>query len=286
MFATLNNTKLYFDIEGSGYVPVGDRMKKRPVCIAVHGGPGSDHSDFKPWLSPLAEQMQIIYLDQRCNGQSERVDPATCTLEQLADDIEAFRNYLGLDKICLLGHSFGGMVAQVYATKYAESLDKLLLICTAPSADFYTAALEYASQHATPEQLSVIPELFEGRLGDEQDLIRWWDICYDLYFHHHDEKVMLETGNRPIGSLEVSNYTFKHLMPAYDVRPSLPSLNVQTLIIGARYDWITPVSQAEEMHRLLPNSELVLFEHSGHMPFIEENAAFLELVSSFIAKEV
>ncbi|MFX3632542.1 MAG: alpha/beta fold hydrolase [Candidatus Pristimantibacillus sp.] len=284
MFATLNGARFYFDVEGSGYVPLGDTMKKQPVCFVVHGGPGSDHSDFKPWLTPLAEQMQIVYLDQRSNGQSERVDPASCTLEQLADDIEALRLYLGFDSIHLLGHSFGGMVAQVYATKYADSLEKLILLCTAPSKDFYPAALEFASHVATPEQLKVIPELFEGRIEDEQHLIRWWDINFPLYFHYKDEELMRETGNRPIGSLEVTNYTFKNLIPLYDVRPQLPLVQVPTLIIGARHDWITPVSQAEEMHSLLPQSQLVVFENSGHMPFIEEHSAFIELVAGFVTQ--
>ncbi|MFD1174717.1 alpha/beta fold hydrolase [Paenibacillus puldeungensis] len=260
-------------------------MRHRPVCIVVHGGPGSDHADFKPWLSPLANDLQIIYMDLRSNGQSDRVDPAICTLEQLADDIEALRIYLGLEKFTLLGHSFGGMVAQVYAARYPESLNKLVLVCTAPSYDFYKEALTYAQKVASPEQLQFIPDLFEGRIEDEPHLIRWWDLCYDLYFHTHDEELMRETGNRPIGSLEVSNYTFKHFMPQYDVRPKLPSVHVETLIVGAKYDWITPVSQSEEIYRLLPKSRLVIFEHSGHMPFIEENEGFIDLVSGFIVGE-
>ncbi|WP_239618085.1 alpha/beta fold hydrolase [Cohnella mopanensis] len=286
MFANVNGTRIYFDIEGSGYVPRGDRMESRPVLFAIHGGPGSDHSDFKPWLTPLAKEMQIVYMDQRCNGQSDRVDPAMCTFNQLTDDIEALRQYLGFDKIHLLGHSFGGMVAQVFATRYPESLEKLLLVNTAPSYEFYSAALEYASAVATEEQLSVIPEMFEGRVENEQQLIRWWDICYPLYFHVQNEEVMRETGNRPIGCLEIANYTFKHFMPSYDVRPKLPALQVPTLIVAGRYDWITPVSQAEEMHRLIPQSELAVFEYSGHMPFIEEHPGFIRTLSCFIAGEV
>ncbi|RUS47284.1 alpha/beta fold hydrolase [Cohnella sp. AR92] len=285
MFAKINGTRIYFDIEGSGYVPRKDKMIHRPVLFAVHGGPGSDHSDFKPWLTPLTEHVQIVYLDQRCNGQSERVDPATCTLEQLADDIEELRRYLGFERISVLGHSFGGMVAQVYATRHPESVDKLLLVNTAPSKEFYPAALDYASRVATPEQLAVIPELFEGRIEDDAHLVRWWDICYPLYFHVQDELVMQETGNRPIGSLEVANYTFAHFIPNYDVRGKLPKLNVPTLIVGARYDWITPVSQSEEMHRLIPGSELAIFEQSGHMPFIEEHDAFLAKVTGFLARD-
>lgn len=282
MKAFINGTTIYFDVEGSGYVPDGERMVTRPVLLAVHGGPGSDHSDFKPWLSPLANHMQIVYMDQRCNGQSERVDPSTCTLEQLADDIEALRRYLGLERIHLLGHSFGGMVAQVYATRYPESLEKLLLVCTAPSKAFYAEALEIARRIATPEQLRVIPELFEGRIESEEHLARWWDICYDLYFHVKDERIMRETGSRPIGSLEVVNHTFKHFIPSYDVRSELPKVRVPALVVAGRHDWITPVSQAEEIVRLMPEAELVIYERSGHMPFIEEQEAFLARVLNFI----
>jgi len=285
MKASINGTSIYFDVEGSGYVPDGERMVTRPVLFAVHGGPGSDHSDFKPWLSPLANHMQIVYMDQRCNGQSERVDPSTCTLEQLADDIEALRRYLGLERIHLLGHSFGGMVAQVYATRYPESLEKLLLVCTAPSREFYAEALEIARRIATPEQLRIIPELFEGRIESEEHLARWWDICYDLYFHVKDEKIMGETGSRPIGSLEVANHTFKHFIPSYDVRSELPKVRVPTLVVAGRHDWITPVSQAEEIVRLMPEAELVIYERSGHMPFIEEQEAFLARVLNFILGE-
>lgn len=282
MFASVNGTRIYFDIEGSGYVPVGDKMVTKPVLFAVHGGPGSDHSDFKPWLTPLSEQYQIVYLDQRCNGQSERVDPATCTYDQLADDIEALRHYLGLGKISVLGHSFGGMIAQVYAARYPRSVDKLLLICTAPSYDFYKDALQFAQRIATPEQLKVIPELFEGNIRDDQHLIEWWDVCYDLYFHVKDEQIMAETGNRPIGSLDIANYTFKHLMPHYDVRSKLPDFAMPTLIVAARHDWITPVTQAEEMHHLIPDSKLIIFEESGHMPFIEEHDLFIAQLRAFL----
>lgn len=285
MFATINGARIYFDVEGSGYVPEGPYMRHRPVIFAIHGGPGSDHADFKPWITPLTEYMQIVYMDLRCNGQSERVDPATCTLEQLTDDIEGLRQYLGLDKISLMGHSFGGMVAQVYATRYPESLDKLVLVCTAPSREFYPAALKFAERVATPEQLRVIPELFEGRIQDDDHLIRWWDVCYDLYFHNHDEQVMWETGNRPIGSLEVANYTFKHFIPHYDVRPKLPALQIPTLIVGADHDWITPLSQAEEIHSLIPHSKLVVFHESGHMPFIEEHSDFIKELTDFLIRE-
>lgn len=286
MFAQINGTKLYFDVEGSGYVPDGPKMVKKEVLFAIHGGPGSDHSDLKPWLTPLADHVQIVYLDQRCNGQSERVDPATCTFEQLADDIEALKLYLGLEKIHVLGHSFGGMVAQHYATKYANSVLKLLLVCTAPSYEFYADALKFAEKVATPEQLALIPQFFEGNIRDEEHAIAWWDANFELYFYNKDPQVMFETGNRPIGSQEVANYTFKYLMPHYDVRDAIQALMIPTLVISGRHDWITPVSQGKVMHELIKNSQFIVYEESGHMPFVEEGNQFITDVTHFlISKE-
>ena len=251
MFASINGTRIYFDIEGSGYVPNGPKMEHRTALFVLHGGPGSDHSDFKPWFTPLTDYNQIVYLDHRCNGQSDRVDP-------------------------------GGMVAQVYATMFPESLHKLVLVCTAPSYDFYRDAKQFAARVGTDEQNRVIPELFEGNIVDDAHLEQWWEKCLSLYFYNQDPALMHEVGNRPIGSLEASNYTFKHLLPHYDVRPQLPACEVETLIIAARHDWITPVSQAEEIQKLMPNAKLHIFEKSGHMPFIEEQGDYIQLVSHFL----
>lgn len=282
MYANIHGFKMYFDVEGSGYVAEGAGMKQKEPCVFLHGGPGSDHSDFKPWMSPLADEYQLIYIDHRGNGQSERTELASCTIEQMADDLEAFRQYLGLDKLIVAGHSFGGMVAQMYATKYQEQIAKLILICTAPSIDFWKDALAFAQNVATPQQLEVLPNLFEGRIKDEEELEKWWELCLPLYFYKRDPKLMHEVSARPIGSLEVSNYMFKHEMPNYDVRSKLPNVQTKTLVVAGRHDWITPVTQGEEIHRLLPHAKLEVFEESGHMPFIEEQEKFINTVKAFL----
>ncbi|MGE5703404.1 MAG: alpha/beta fold hydrolase [Clostridia bacterium] len=282
MFATINGARMYFDVEGSGYVANGPGMRKKEALFLLHGGPGSDHSDFKPWLSPLAEHVQLIYVDHRGNGQSERTDFSTYTIEQMADDLDGLRQYLGLDRVSVLGHSFGGMVAQVYASKYQQHLCKLVLVCTAPSVGFWEDAQRFAEKIAKPEQLAVLPQLFQGKITNEAELEKWWELCLSLYFYKHDEQLMHEVGARPIGSLEVSNYMFEHEMPKYDIRHALPGIQTETLIIAARHDWVTPVSQAEVIHQLLPAGKLVVFEQSGHMPFIEEQNDFNELLRQFL----
>src|SRR6185437_6525884 len=70
MFANVRGTRIYFDIEGAGLVPDGDRMRERPVAMVIHGGPGGEHSGFKPAMSPLAGRMQLLYFDHRGQGRS------------------------------------------------------------------------------------------------------------------------------------------------------------------------------------------------------------------------
>src|SRR5687767_14052163 len=123
-----------------GLAPSGTAMVAREPCFVLHGGPGLDHSYFKPWLTPLAETMQLIYVDHRGTGRSERVPLETCTIEQMADDLEELRTYLGLDKVVVLGNSFGGMWALVYAVRHPESISKMILVTTTPSYEFLTPA--------------------------------------------------------------------------------------------------------------------------------------------------
>jgi proline iminopeptidase len=282
MYAKINGVKIFFDIEGSGYVPVGEKMVTKTACLILHGGPGSDHTYYKPWLTPLSEHMQLIYVDHRGNGLSERTDPTTYTIEQMADDVEELRKYLGLEKVNVFGNSFGGMLAQVYAVRYPNSIRKLILCTTTPSSDFWGEAQEMAAKMATPEQLAVVNDVFEGKVNNDEELNAWWEIMLPLYFFNKDPKIMAEMGGRTINALEVGNYMFEHEIPKYDVREQLKSLEIETLVIGAKHDWVTPYTQSQLIHELLPNSELVIFENSGHMPFIEEQVAFNEKVIQFV----
>ena len=83
--------------------------------IVLHGGPGLDHTGFRPYLDPLAEDVRLIYMDERGQGRSDRVDPQTLTLEVFAQDVDRLADALGLERFALLGHSFGAIVATFHA---------------------------------------------------------------------------------------------------------------------------------------------------------------------------
>src|SRR5437899_11094783 len=99
--------------------------------VLVHGGPGASHDYFLPYLLPLARQNRLIFIDERGSGRSEKLDnPAGYTVENMVEDTEAVRRELSLGKISLLGHSYGGVLAQAYAFKYQANLSHLLLCST------------------------------------------------------------------------------------------------------------------------------------------------------------
>lgn len=112
------------------YVTVG---RGAPIVI-VHGGPGATHDYFLPYLLPLARRNKLVFIDERGSGKSGRLeDPAGYTVENMVEDVEAVRQALVLGKITLLGHSYGGVLAQAYALKYQQNLTHLILCSTFPS---------------------------------------------------------------------------------------------------------------------------------------------------------
>ena len=131
MRITVNDTALYFDVEGAGLVPDGAAMRARPTIVALHGGPGFDHAYFKPALSTLTDTAQIVFLDLRGQGRSDRPPVETCTLEQMADDVAAFCRTLGIHRPVVLGHSAGGFVALHLAVRHPDLAGRLILVDTA-----------------------------------------------------------------------------------------------------------------------------------------------------------
>ena len=151
MFIEVNGAKLFFDVEGAGLIPDGPRMKTKPTLVLLHGGPGFDHTMYKPAFSVLADIVQILYFDHRGNGRSTGGSPETWNLTQWGDDVKGLCDALGIEKPIVYGGSFGGFVAQAYATRHPDHPAKLVLASTAARVDFQTifAAFErIGGQHA------------------------------------------------------------------------------------------------------------------------------------------
>jgi proline iminopeptidase len=225
----------------------------------------------------------LIYVDHRGTGRSSRPPLETCTIEQMADDLEALRQYLGLGKVSVMGNSFGGMWGQVYALRHPEALSRLILISTTPSYDFLVAANQELERKGTPEQKATMPTIFSGTVTTDEQFKRWWDVMLPLYFAHWDAERGQQMIERGVDNPLVAAYMFEHIIPHYDVRPHLASITAPTLILAGRHDWVTPVGESEQIAALIPTNQFVIFEESGHMPFIEEQSLFVDTVRAFLA---
>lgn len=285
MYAKVRGTRLYFDVEGSSYEIDGTVVRNKPVCFVLHGGPGGSHSIYKPHLTPLTKYMQFVYIDNRGSGLSDKGSQHTYTLENNVEDVEALREYLGLEKIWLLGQSYGGMVALSYATKYQENLDGLLLLTTSASYRFMEDAKEKVLAIGTEKQKEMAEILWGGAFESMEQLTEFYKVMGPLYSYNKTSKseVVNFPGQR---SYEALNEGFGGFLWDYDVREKLGEIHLPALVIGGRHDWITPVEHAVEIAEGIPGSELVIFENSSHSIFRDEYDKFFTVASKFLEKHV
>jgi len=284
MRAAIRGTEIYFDIEGMGLVPDGNRMREKPVAFLIHGGPGGDHSGFKPGFSPLADRLQLVYFDHRGQGRSAKGDPALYTLDENVEDMEALRRHLGLGKIVSIGTSYGGMVAMAHAARYPDSVSHLVLVVTAAHAGFNARAREIVAERGTPEQIAVCEELWAGRLDTEAKLARYYELMGPMYSTTHDAAAAAKTAGRGIRTPEALNRAFAPggFLRSYDLRPELSRITAPTLILAGRHDWICAPEFSEEIHRLIPGSDLRIFERSSHSIRADEPQAMLDAIAGFL----
>ena len=139
--------------------------------VVLHGGPGASHDYFLPYLLPLARKNRLIFIDERGSGRSQRLDdPAGYTVEAMVEDVEAVRQALGIKSMSLLGHSFGGVLAQAYALKYQEHLTHLILCSTFHSTRRMNEVFAAMKEQMTPELRGRIERMEkEGLFGHGKD---------------------------------------------------------------------------------------------------------------------
>jgi proline iminopeptidase len=282
MRAPIRGTEIFFDVEGAALVPDGPRMVERPVAFLLHGGPGGDHSGFKPAFSPLATRMQLVYVDHRGQGRSARGPRETYTLDNNVEDLEALRQYLGLGRIVVIGVSYGGMVALTYASRYPDSVSHLVAVVTAASHRFLDRAKQLVAERGTDEQRAMADILWAAAFESEEQLKQYYAVMGPLYSLRHDPEKARESRERGIRSVEAINMGFGGFLRTYDVSGELHQITAPTLVIGGRHDWICAPEFSEEIARLIPHADLRIFENSGHSVAADEPEALMDLIKGFV----
>jgi pimeloyl-ACP methyl ester carboxylesterase len=276
----VNGVHLYFDVEGAGLVPDGPAMRERPTLLLLHGGPGADHATFKPFMSPLAEHAQLIYLDHRGKGRSDVGEPADWTLSQWADDVAGFLDALDIRKPLVLGASFGGFVAQAFAVAYPERLSKLALMCTGPRADV-NLSVQMFTRLGGPEVGEIARRHLSGA-GDPDIEAEFMLRCLPYYsVRGFDRTVLARSIDRP----EVRRRFFGPGGEFYtmDYRAGLARIDCPTLVLHGAHDPILPAPLARELHAAIrPGlARLHVVENAGHS-YQDESDEWRAVLQSFL----
>lgn len=268
--ANINGTELFYKTIGEGL-----------PCLVMHGGLGFDHTYLHPWLDPLGDIFELIYYDHRGNGRSGRPDKETMTHANFAADADALAAHLGHEKVAVLGHSYGGFIALEMALRHPERISHLILLDTAPVyPGTYSEELNanFLKMGATEEMIAA-----RNRIPtSDEEAVEIFQVYWSVYFKNYDP----DTGARLLENaiVSISGGAREGEVAAYNVISRLGEIDIPTLVLVGRDDWICPPSQAHIMYEGIPNSELVIFEDSGHLPYVEEADLFFDTVRDWIGR--
>ena len=282
MFVDVNGAKLYFDVENSGLIPVGNRMSEKPTLLLLHGGPGFDHSGFKPAFSALSDVAQIVYYDHRGNGRSTGTDPATWNLTQWGDDVKGVCDALGIVKPIVCGLSFGGFVAQAYATRYPEHPAKLILLSTVAKMDFPTV-FETFTRLGGAEIGALAESYWTNPTADGG--ASYIAKCMPFYNQRHDASSDNMLARAIIRTKIAAHFNGpRNEHGRMDFRQDLAKIACPVLMMAGAEDPITPISLSEMTAQCIP-PHLIRFErleNCGHNVAADNPSHVLGAIREFI----
>lgn len=273
--------RLYFDVDGMGLAPDEAAMVARPTLILLHGGPGFDHSSYKPAFSQFADICQVIYLDHRGQGRSDRGDPADWVLDTWADDLVRFCDALEIEKPIVLGNSFGGMVAQRYAHRHPGHAGKLVFSSTAARNDI--SAMVAMFRRLGGDAVAEIADRFWNNPTVENQIV---------YLRECGPYYTQSAGNHFAESRSVRNPAVLEKFFAsgvgegltFNELPHLSKVTSPTLVLAGALDPVCPKTASDAIVAALP-PHLVryeVFENAGHGVFRDDPDRAFQVLREFI----
>ncbi len=189
---------------------------------------------------------------------------------------------MGLDKIVVLGTSYGGMVALSYAVRYPQNVSHLIVISTVADSRFLARAQEILTERGTEEQKAIAQRLWDGAFENEEQLREFFKVMMPLYSFTYDPNSSQQASNPMILSPDAINVAFGGFLRSYRVLDQLHKITSPTLVIGGRHDWICPPEFSEEIASKIPNTDLRIFENSGHLIRVDEPEALRDAIRGFL----
>jgi pimeloyl-ACP methyl ester carboxylesterase len=277
----IGDSWLFFDVEGAKLRPDGPRMKEVPTLLLLHGGPGLDHSIFKPMMSALTDIAQIIYLDHRAQGRSDRVTPDRWRLANWADDVRDFCEALEITRPIVMGESFGGFVTIAYATRHPSHPGKLILSSTA--ARIRLDRIYQAFERIGGKLVREVAERF-WETPCEETATEYVRICFPLY---NRSTAPADSGilSRTVLNSELMFDFINGEGRRFDLRPDLRRIRCPTLLLTGEDDPIFPIEDAQDIaERIAP--DLLRFErfaNAGHGVLRDAPEPAFKMVREFIS---
>src|SRR5438105_4677005 len=291
-FIDSHGALIYYKIIGRG----------TPLLVA-HGGPGASHDYLLPHLLPLMRTHKLIFIDERGSGRSSKIeDPKQYSVANMVEDIENVRNALGLNKISLLGHSAGGVLAQAYALKYQNHLSHLILGSTFASTKELNECLAAMKANMTPADRKRVDELesaglFEkgaawerGRYPDEYAKLAWGPGYFPYLYQNRPDPNYDPAGGNTTTAWDVyremwgshGEFIVDGNLAEVEYLDKLSTIQVPMLILVGDSDESDP-RMSKEMQSKIAGSKLVIFPKSGHMTFVDQATMFINAVNEFLA---
>jgi proline iminopeptidase len=259
-------------------------MREKPTLILLHGGPGMDHSGYKPRFAPLADIAQVVYLDHRGNGRSDPGPRETWTLAQWGDDVHAFCEAVGIARPVVLGASFGGMVALSYATRHPGHPAKLVLVSTeAAGGARYAERIARFERLGGPEVGALARRRFLGGEVDPAMLEAWIRLAFPVYTRTPRDPEALQRAilrpevniwfTRPGGEGRTFNFF-----------PMLQRVQCPTLVLGGEDDPMSPIECQEDIAGALPAHlvRFVRFPGCGHGVVADAPERAMAVIREFV----
>lgn len=276
---SIGDTRLYVVERGHGY-----------PLILLHGGPGLDHHEFGDYLDPLGDAYRLILVDQRGQGGSDRVSKDTLSLEQMAGDVVSLAAALELKQYAVLGHSYGALVALQNAVDYPGEAAQVIISSGFPSARFL-AQVEQNLKTFEPQELrQQVADSWarEPLVQTSEDMAGLLNDQLPFHFADPRDPRIEEFQKRTRGeiySAEVLRHFASQDYGGIEVEDRLNTIPQPVLVLVGRHDRTCSLEAAQAITQGVPDAELVVFENSAHMSYVEENERYLQAVREFLDKK-
>jgi L-proline amide hydrolase len=279
----------YIDYRGyrTWYRVIGDQASGAVPLLALHGGPGSTHHYFGP-LERIASERPVVVYDQIGCGSSDRPRDIEWSIAVFREEVDAVRSQLGLERIHLLGTSWGGMLALEHVLAGAEGIVSLILSSTLANVEQW-AAEQLVLKNALP--LHIVEVLDRHERAGTYDAPEYGQ-AMEAYFDRHFYR-----GPKPRSELELMNaekapdvyramqgpneWTVTGALRGWDVRDRLGEIALPTLVVRGRHDMCTD-AVAATLTEGIRNAREIVLEESSHTPVLEETERYLDSIGAFM----